>query len=123
MNRVVALSLLALFFLPASAAYSACRELDVARAWSRPAIAAQADATIEFFGHNFFQITSNKGTKIITDPVAPGFYPTPSLAPHAVTVGREHPNHNYVQLAQGNPLILRGLAANGAEWNRIRTKV
>ena len=50
-------------------------------------------------------------------------YPTPSLAPHAVTIGREHPNHNYVQLAQGNPLILRGLAANGAEWNRVRTQV
>src|SRR5258705_10176491 len=123
MHRVMALSLLALFFLPASAAYSACRELDVARAWSRPAIAAQADATIEFFGHNFFQITSNKGTKIITDPVAPGFYPTPDVAPHAVTVGREHPNHNYVEAAKGKPIILRGLGNYGAEWNKISTTV
>jgi L-ascorbate metabolism protein UlaG (beta-lactamase superfamily) len=40
-----------------------------------------------------------------------------------VTVGREHPNHNYVQLAQGNPLILRGLAQHGAEWNRVSTRV
>ena len=123
MHRVMALSLLALFFLPASAAHSACRELDVASAWSRPAIAAQADATIEFFGHNFFQITSNKGTKIITDPVAPGFYPTPDVAPHAVTVGREHPNHNYVEAAKGKPIILRGLGNYGAEWNKISTTV
>jgi L-ascorbate metabolism protein UlaG (beta-lactamase superfamily) len=87
------------------------------------AYAAASDAIVQYFGHNFFQITTDKGTKIVTDPLAPGMYPTPSLTPHVVTVGREHPNHNYVQLAQGDPLILRGLANNGAEWNRIRTKV
>ena len=72
--------------------HAACRELDVAARLVAAALTPpQPDATIEFFGHNFFQITSTKGTKIITDPVAPGFYPTPNVAPHAVTVGREHP--------------------------------
>ena len=71
--------------------------------------AAQPRRNVEFFGHNFFQITSTKGTKIITDPVAPGIYPTPNVAPHAITVGREHPNHNYVEIAKDNPVILRGL--------------
>jgi L-ascorbate metabolism protein UlaG (beta-lactamase superfamily) len=112
-----------LLLLPAPPIHSACRELDVARGFFHPAYAAEADAVIEFFGHNFFQITSSKGTKIITDPVAPGMYPTPSVAPHAVTVGREHPNHNYVELAKGNPVILRGLANYGAEWNKISTTV
>jgi L-ascorbate metabolism protein UlaG (beta-lactamase superfamily) len=28
-----------------------------------------------------------------------------------------------VQLAQGNPIILRGLAHHGAEWNRVSTRV
>jgi L-ascorbate metabolism protein UlaG (beta-lactamase superfamily) len=84
-----------LFLLLATVpARAACRELDVARGWFHPAYAATADATIEFFGHNFFQITSSKGTRIITDPVSPGFYPTPTVTPHAITVGREHPNHN-----------------------------
>jgi L-ascorbate metabolism protein UlaG (beta-lactamase superfamily) len=122
MKRMFAVSLFLLAVLPA-AAYSACRELDVAAGWLKPAYAAEPDVTIEFFGHNFFQITSQKGTKIITDPVAPGFYPTPKVTPHAITVGREHPNHNYVELAQGNPVTLRGLTNYGAEWNKISTTV
>jgi L-ascorbate metabolism protein UlaG (beta-lactamase superfamily) len=122
MKRMFAVSLFLLAVLPA-AAYSACRELDVAAGWLKPAYAAEPDVTIEFFGHNFFQITSQKGTKIITDPVAPGFYPTPKVTPHAITVGREHSNHNYVELAQGNPVTLRGLTNYGAEWNKISTTV
>lgn len=104
-------------------ANSACRDPDVARGFPGVAHAAEADATIQYFGHNFFQITTRKGTKIVTDPLAPGMYPTPDLAPHVVTVGREHPNHNYVELARGNPMILRGLARYGAEWNRVNTTV
>ena len=117
------LILFALFSFPPPPAYSSCRELDVAHRGLRPAYAAEPDATVEFFGHNFFQITSSKGTKVITDPVAPGFYPTPSVAPHAVTVGREHPNHNYVEIAKSNAVILRGLANYGAEWNKVSTTV
>jgi L-ascorbate metabolism protein UlaG (beta-lactamase superfamily) len=120
----------ALFFLVLScalwypfAAYAGCREPDVARAVLSRAYAAAPDAVLEFFGHNFFQITTKKGTKIITDPVAPGMYPTPDVTAHVVTVGREHPNHNYVELARGNPVILRGLASYGAEWNKISTTV
>jgi L-ascorbate metabolism protein UlaG (beta-lactamase superfamily) len=109
--------------LTAASAKAACRELDVARGWFRLAHAAAVDATIEFFGHNFFQITSSKGTKIITDPVSPGFYPTPVVAPHAVTVGREHPNHNYVGIAQNKPVVLRGLQNYGSEWSKISTTV
>lgn len=97
--------------------------MDVARGLIAPAFAAEVDATIQYFGHNFFQITTRKGTKIVTDPLAPGMYPTPHLTPHVVTVGREHPNHNYVELAQGNPIILRGLAHYGAEWNRVNMNV
>ncbi|MGH7929558.1 MAG: MBL fold metallo-hydrolase [Candidatus Binatia bacterium] len=123
MKSALAVGIVLLSFLSAASARPACRELDVARGILRHAHAAQADAIVEFFGHNFFQITSSKGTRIITDPVAPGFYPTPKVAPHAVTVGREHPNHNYVELVQGNPVILRGLGNYGAEWNKISTTV
>lgn len=123
MKTAAVLSLTLLSLLAAAPARAACRELDVARSWLRPAYAAGADATIEFFGHNFFQITSSKGTKIITDPVSPGFYPTPTVAPHAVTVGREHPNHNYVEIAKNKPVVLRGLANYGAEWSKVSTTV
>ena len=114
---------LCLVAIGSARARSACRDPDVARVFPRAAHAAEADATIQYFGHNFFQITTRKGTKIVTDPLAPGMYPTPDLAPHVVTVGREHPNHNYVELARGNPIILRGLARYGAEWNRVNTTV
>jgi len=115
--------LLVSFLFSTGIARSACRELDVARGWTRPAYAAEPDVKVEFFGHNFFQITSAKGTKIITDPVAPGFYPTPEVTPDAITVGREHPNHNYVEVAKNKPVILRGLGNYGAEWNKISTTV
>src|SRR5688572_23702399 len=121
-TTVMALAAL-LVVLLFSAAHSACRELDAARSFTRPAGAAPADALVEFFGHNFFQITTSKGTKIITDPIAPGMYPTPDVSPHAITVGREHPNHNYVEIAKGNPIVLRGLGNYGAEWNKISTTV
>lgn len=102
---------------------SACQDHPVARGLLSLAYAAEADAIIQYFGHNFFQITTSQGTAIVMDPLVPGRYPTPNLTPHVVTVGREHPNHNYVQLARGNPLILRGLAQFGAEWNRVSTHV
>lgn len=116
-------SLFLTFLWTASPAGASCRDMDVARGFISRAYAAEADAVIEYFGHNFFQITTRKGTKIVADPLAPGMHPTPHVAPHVVTVGREHPNHNYVQLAQGNPIILRGLAHHGAEWNQVSMNV
>jgi L-ascorbate metabolism protein UlaG (beta-lactamase superfamily) len=114
------------FFLTAfgtSYAESACRDTPVARGFLSRAYAAETDAIVQYFGHNFFQITTRQDTRMVMDPLAPGRYPTPNVSPHVVTVGREHPNHNYVQLAQGTPIILRGLAQFGAEWNRVSTHV
>src|SRR5918995_2517127 len=119
----VLFAFLSLACFGASTAHASCRDPDVAQGFVTRAYAAQPDALIEYFGHNFFQITSKTGTKIITDPLAPGMHPTPVVTPHVVTVGREHPNHNYVELARGNPVILRGLASYGAEWNKISTTV
>ena len=98
---------------------AACRDLDLARRFPRPAHAAEPDATIRYYGHNFFQIITGKRTSIITDPLGPGWYPVPTVHGDIVTIGREHFNHNYVPLVQGKPLILRGLAHHGAEWNRV----
>ncbi|HKY09713.1 MAG TPA: hypothetical protein VJQ55_15800, partial [Candidatus Binatia bacterium] len=70
MKFAAALPILLFLLAPAAQVQAACRELDVAGGWPRRAYGAAPDATIEFFGHNFFQITSAKGTKIITDPVS-----------------------------------------------------
>ncbi|MBI2350631.1 MAG: MBL fold metallo-hydrolase [Deltaproteobacteria bacterium] len=108
MKNSCALFFAALFlFLAPTPVESSCRDMDVARNFISPAFAAEVDATIQYFGHNFFQITTRKGTKIATDPLAPGMHATPTLTPHVATVGREHPNHNYVQILHGNPIIMR----------------
>jgi L-ascorbate metabolism protein UlaG (beta-lactamase superfamily) len=117
------LPLLGALCLVWTSAQAACRDPDVARRFGSVAYAAEADATIQYFGHNFFLITTRSGTRIVTDPLGPGWYPTPHVMGHVVSVGREHFNHNYVELVQGNPVILRGLKNYGAEWNKVSMSV
>ncbi len=107
-------------WLPSSAR-SSCRDPDVVRGFGALAYAANVDATIQYFGHNFFLITSSKGTRIVTDPLGPGWYPNPNVIGDVVTVGKEQFNHNAVQIVRGNPLILRGLKNYGADWNKVST--
>jgi L-ascorbate metabolism protein UlaG (beta-lactamase superfamily) len=104
-----------------SSARSSCRDPDVVRGFGALAYAASADATIQYFGHNFFLITTGKGTRIVTDPLGPGWYPNPNVIGDIVTVGKEMFNHNAVQIVLGNPLILRGLKNYGADWNKVNT--
>jgi len=106
-----------------SSAHAACRDPDVAWRLGSLAYAANVDATIQYFGHNFFLITTSKGTRIVADPLGRGWYPTPNVVADVVTVGKEMRNHNAVEIVQGNPLILRGLKDYGADWNRVSTSV
>jgi L-ascorbate metabolism protein UlaG (beta-lactamase superfamily) len=117
---VVFISSLLIFTLPSQ---SACRDPDVARGIGSLAYAANVDATIQYFGHNFFLITTSKGTRIVTDPLGPGWYPNPNVIGDVVTVGKEMFNHNAVQIVLGNPMILRGLTNYGADWNKVSTNV
>jgi L-ascorbate metabolism protein UlaG (beta-lactamase superfamily) len=104
-------------------ARASCRDPEVVRSYGSLAYAANVDATIQYFGHNFFLITTNKGTRIVADPLGPGWYPNPNVAADVVTVGKEMRNHNAVQIVQGNPLVLRGLKNYGADWNMVSTSV
>ena len=108
------------FILPA---HASCRDPDVVRGFGSLAYAPNVDATIQYFGHNFFLITTSKGTRIIADPLGRGWYPTPHVVADVVTVGKETRNHNAVEIVQGNPLILRGLKSYGAGWNMVSTSV
>ena len=107
----------------ASSAQSSCRDPDVAHRFGSVAHAANVDATIQYFGHSFFLITTSKGTRIVTDPLGPGWYPNPNVAADVVTVGKEMYNHNAVEIVLGKPLILRGLSNYGADWNKVSTTV
>lgn len=122
-SLVTALFFWASLLLPAISAHAACRDLDVARGFTSLAYASDIDATIQYFGHNFFLITTSKGTRIVADPLGPGWYPNPNVVADVVTVGKEQFNHNAVQIVRGNPLILRGLKNYGAAWNNISTTV
>ena len=115
---IILISSLALL-LSARNIFAACRDIPVVRHFGSLAYAAARDVQIQYFGHNFFLITTRSGTRIVTDPLGPGWYPTPNVTADIVTVGREHYNHNYVDLVQGKPLILRGLGEYGAEWNKV----
>ena len=114
---------LAILQFISSSVHSACRDPEVARGFGSFAYAANVDATIQYFGHNFFLITTSKGTRIVTDPLGPGWYPNPNVVGDVVTVGKEQFNHNAVQIVLGKPLILRGLKDFGAGWNTISTSV
>ncbi len=119
--RAAVISIVQLVLLPLT--HSACRDPEVARGFGSLAYAANVDATIQYFGHNFFLITTSKGTRIVTDPLGPGWYPNPNVVGDVVTVGKEMFNHNAVQIVLGNPLILRGLKNYGAGWNTVSTNV
>jgi L-ascorbate metabolism protein UlaG (beta-lactamase superfamily) len=115
-------SLIALFLLPHTV-IATCRDPEVARGFGSLAYAANVDATIQYFGHSFFLITTSKGTRIVNDPLGPGWYPDPHVSADVVTVGKEMFNHNAVQIVRGNPVILRGLINYGAAWNKVSTTV
>jgi L-ascorbate metabolism protein UlaG (beta-lactamase superfamily) len=106
-----------------TAVHAACRNPNVAEAdkprFRRAAVSGWVE--VKWFGHAFFQITSSSGTKIITDPFRNLGYAMPEVWPHVVTVGKLTPNHSNVALAQGAPLILRGMKSQGLEWNEINS--
>ena len=83
----------------------------------------KAQVKIRWFGHSCFLITSKQGVKILTDPFSPQVgYPIPKVAPDLVVVSHEHFDHNYVQMAKGNPRIIRGLDEITKDWKKVDEK-
>lgn len=71
---------------------------------------APSSATLTWLGQSTFVMTAGTGLKVLIDPTNPGAYnPKPVEGADAITVSHEHPDHNYVQMATGSPLIIRGL--------------
>jgi len=65
---------------------------------------------IKYLGHACFVITSDNGTKIITDPYVTGgdlTYDEIRESADIVTVSHGHADHNNVAAVQGNPEVVR----------------
>jgi L-ascorbate metabolism protein UlaG (beta-lactamase superfamily) len=105
-------------------AWSFCHELEVVQSGIRRVAAAAApQITIEWMGHSTFQITSSKGTRILTDPHGAFDLPRPTLPQHIVTTSHQHGPHNSVHMAPGTPAILHGLTPAGEDWQKISTTI
>ena len=69
---------------------------------------------IKYLAHSSFLITSDPGTKIVTDPYTSGQglgYAPVNESAEAVTISHEHGDHNNEKSVKGSPRILRGEGA------------
>jgi L-ascorbate metabolism protein UlaG (beta-lactamase superfamily) len=85
----------------------------------------QKPVKIRWYGHSCFLITWPNGIKILIDPFSDklGYdMPVPSPKPDIVLVSHEHYDHNYVEMAKGEPQVIRGLKEDG-EPNPVSTFV
>lgn len=63
--------------------------------------------TIKWLGHSCFLITTDGGTRILMDPVDPETgYQVGPVECDGVTVSHNHHDHNYLALAQGEPVVM-----------------
>ena len=100
---------------------SFCHEVEVVK---KVAATVSANAvTIEWFGHSTFQLTSSKGTRVLTDPHARNDLPWPSLPQHIVTTSHQHGPHSNIWMAKGNPVVLEGLTPSGENWRHIHITI
>jgi len=66
---------------------------------------------IKYLGHASFMITSDTGTKLITDPFTAGgefSYGEIKESADIVTVSHDHFDHNNVATVRGNPKVVKG---------------
>ena len=74
---------------------------------------------LRWFGHAYFLLTTSQGVRVALDPFGEIGYPMPEVTADVVTVSHEHGDHNGVAQVAGSPVILRGLSADGGDWNAI----
>jgi L-ascorbate metabolism protein UlaG (beta-lactamase superfamily) len=123
-SKIATFFLLTLLVAFPSRALSFCHELEVVQEKIfRIATNSAAPIMIQWFGHATFQITSSKGTRILTDPHGAFDLPRPTLPQHIVTTSHQHGPHSAVGMALGNPVVLEGLTPAGENWQKIYTTI
>jgi L-ascorbate metabolism protein UlaG (beta-lactamase superfamily) len=79
---------------------------------------ANCQVSLTWFGQSTFLMKTGDGVKILMDPANPSMVKAEiSENIDLVTVSHEHGDHNYVQLAKGEPVIVRGLT--GTEYAKV----
>jgi L-ascorbate metabolism protein UlaG (beta-lactamase superfamily) len=85
---------------------------------------------IQWLGHSSFLITSDSGTRIVTDPYTPGGYNGAlgygafNQPADVITVSHEHADHFYPAMVKGNPVIIKSaglFVAAGIEFEGVAT--
>jgi len=80
--------------------------------------AGQTPVTLTWYGHATFLMKTGDGVKVLMDPANPGIIKADLNEPvDLVTVSHEHGDHNYVAMAKGNTVVLRGLS--GTDYSKI----
>jgi len=78
---------------------------------------------VKWLGHASFLVTSEDGTRIITDPYATGMgisYGDIKENADIVTVSHEHGDHNNVAAVSGNPEVVRDAGVHEAKGIRFK---
>jgi len=79
---------------------------------------------VKWLGHACFVITSEAGTKVITDPYTPGAfglnYGTLDEEADIVTVSHDHADHNNVSAVKGEPEVVKGSGSHSSQGVEFR---
>jgi len=78
---------------------------------------------IKWLGHSSFLLTSEKGTKIITDPYTTGgglSYGEIKESADIVTVSHEHGDHNNAAAVSGKPAVIKGAVSQDIKGIKIK---
>ncbi len=124
-SKVTPLAIVILLLALPARVRAFCHELEVVQQGRiyRAAASGAPAVTVEWMGHSTFQITSSKGTRVLTDPHGAFDLPRPTLPQHIVTASHRHGPHSAVYMAPGNPVILHGLTPMGDDWQKIATTI
>jgi L-ascorbate metabolism protein UlaG (beta-lactamase superfamily) len=84
-----------------------------------PTATRETTASLTWFGQSTFLLKTSAGLVVLLDPMSAvvGYALTPIDGVDVVTISHEHADHNNAMLANGSPIVLRGLT--GIEWNKI----
>jgi len=78
----------------------------------------QTSVTLTWYGQSTFLMKTGDGVKVLMDPANPNMIKVDLNEPvDLVTVSHEHGDHNYVALAKGSPVVLRGLS--GSDYAKV----
>lgn len=122
-GRTALLALIAMMFLGADGVWGFCHQLElVQHELLRFTAPSKQPVHIDWFGHATFQITSSKGTRILTDPHTREHLPWPTSPQNIVTTSHNHWAHSNIDMAYGDPIVLDGLNEED-DWNKIHINI